>query len=279
MNGLLVIDKPAGITSAKTVEIIKKTLMVKKCGHTGTLDPFATGLLIVCVNRATRIAQYILNCDKSYIASLVFGITTDTYDVKGKITNIKKKQQKTVCSKEIKGILPKYTGEIEQHPPMYSALKFKGKRLYTLARKGIKIQPPSRKIIIHSIDMVDFKSGIFPELTLEVKCSKGTYIRSLCHDIGQDIGMGAFVSRLRRTSIGSFDLSHSVTLEDFIKLPFNKKIQTFIPIDQILDIFPKNNLKNDQNTSKRIKHGQPFTLNEIQEIVSISNQEGKSMIR
>ena len=209
LSGLLLVNKPSGITSFKVVSIIRKKLNVKKVGHCGTLDPLAKGLMIVLVGKATKRQDKFMKQDKVYYAKIKLGIKTDTGDLEGKIisqsdfSNITLEQIKTVCNS--------FVGEIEQEPPMYSALKVNGKKLYELARKGITIERKKRKIKIYNIDFLSFNGN---EIELKIKCSSGTYIRVLAQDIGSKLKTDATLSFLRREQIGSYTLNQSVPLEN-----------------------------------------------------------------
>ena len=195
-DGILIIDKPEGISSAKTVYKIKKLLKLNKVGHTGTLDPFATGVLVLCLNRSTKEAAYFINLDKTYIGTMILGISTDTQDLTGKVIKVNsiKREQKRLTQYEIEGVFKKFQGDIWQTPPMHSAIKSKGKPLYLLARKGIKIKVEPRKVKIQQLSPLKVRWDIYPSISFKVKCSKGTYIRTLCKDIGDYLGFGAYLS-------------------------------------------------------------------------------------
>lgn len=207
MNGIINVNKPKGITSFDVVREIKKIAGTKKVGHTGTLDPLATGVLPVCIGKATKLVDFIMDNYKVYKATMKLGIVTDTLDTEGKELA---RFDVNVNDDEIKNAIMSFVGEIYQIPPMYSALKVNGKKLYELARQGIEIEREKRKINIYHINIINIE---VPYVTFEVKCSKGTYIRSLCHDIGEKLGCGAIMSDLTRTANGSFTLENSATLE------------------------------------------------------------------
>ena len=211
-DNIILIDKPAGWTSFDVVKKIKNIGKFKKVGHAGTLDPFATGLLILGTDKETRSLTDLSQAGKEYQATMVFGKTTDTYDVTGKIVSEKKTIDFDI--KEIRKILYKYTGELDQLAPMYSAKKVDGVRLYKLARKGREVERKPHKITIFEIKEIAH-SG--PELEIYVNCSKGTYIRSLAHDIGEVSGFGAFLKDLRRVAINGYHVTEALSIAEFEK--------------------------------------------------------------
>lgn len=210
MDGIIVLNKPKGITSFKAIQIIKKVSGMKKIGHAGTLDPSATGVLVVCAGTACRFSSLIMGMEKEYEAEITFGITTDSGDGDGKVLTV---QKAAVTKNDVESAIPAFTGEIEQVPPMLSALHHKGERLYDLARKGVTVERPARKVVVHEIRLLDFSEGDNPKARLLVRCSKGTYIRTLCEDIGKALGCGAYESALVRTRVGQYDIKDSITLE------------------------------------------------------------------
>lgn len=200
MPHFLLIDKPVTWTSHDVVAYLRGVTKIKKVGHAGTLDPFATGLLIVGVGReATKQLDAFKNLDKTYVATLKLGVTSDTYDSTGTIVEQPTAEKPT--EKQIKAVLDTFIGSQQQIPPMYSAKKVKGRKLYELARKGVEIERAPHEITIYQVNLLDYS---FPALTLEIACSSGTYIRTLAHDIGQKLGTGALCSDLRRTRIGDY---------------------------------------------------------------------------
>lgn len=209
MNGILIVDKPTGISSAQTLNKIKKSIRVKKAGHTGTLDPFATGVLTVCLNEATKIIPFLNENIKEYEAVMKFGERTDTLDLTGKVTDRAKNIDISIS--DIISTINNYVGNIEQQPPDYSAVKINGKRLYQLARKKIKVNKPKRKIYVEKIEILDYDN---PFVRILVRCSTGTYVRSLADSIGEDLKVFAHLVELRRVKSGVFDIENSYTLED-----------------------------------------------------------------
>ena len=206
-GGVLILDKPEGLTSARAAAKIKKLLAPRKIGHTGTLDPFATGVLVLCLNEATRAADQITRLNKVYKSTLRFGIETDTLDRTGKVI---RQSALTFSEKDLIEVLQTFSGACVQTVPRFSAVRVDGRRLYELSRKGIEVERPERKICIHSIVLQSFK---WPEAVIEVCCSKGTYIRQLASDIGQKLGSGAHLSALRRTSVGPFTLERAIRMD------------------------------------------------------------------
>ena len=208
MNGIVIIDKPAGKTSHDVVNEVKKILGVKKAGHTGTLDPMATGVLPVCLNEATKLAKFLTGEDKEYLATMLLGVKTDTLDTEGKIIS---QSDKPVTEERIRAVMAQMVGKIKQVPPAYSAVKYCGKPLYKWARRGIFLETAAREVEIHSIVIEDIS---FPRVTFRVACSKGTYIRTLCSDIGDLLECGACLCSLRRLRSGFFLEEMAVSLNN-----------------------------------------------------------------
>lgn len=233
-SGLIVIDKQSGMTSQTVVNKVKRILGVKKAGHGGTLDPMATGVLPVMVGSAVGASDYITSHDKHYLAGIEFGYETDTQDVTGTVTA-------RFCGKEnidlasLVRVCKEFEGEIMQTPPMYSALKVGGKKLVDLARDGIEIERQSRAITVYSI--VPSQDG--ERFFFDVKCSKGTYIRTLCHDIGARLGCGAVMSSLRRVSAGRFDISQSITVDELSQMDAEDIKKVLIPTCKLFDGFDR----------------------------------------
>lgn len=210
LDGVLLLDKPEGLSSNHALQRAKRALDARKAGHTGTLDPFATGLLVCCLGRATKISSSLLDADKGYIATLRFGVETDSGDLTGNLVSSAAPGFTGVDREQVQQVLDQFRGEQLQIPPMYSALKRDGKPLYEYARLGIELERAPRAITIHELELHEF-SGL--EAVVSVQCSKGTYIRTLAQDIGRKLGCGAHLSALRRTRVGPFELTDAVGLE------------------------------------------------------------------
>ncbi len=211
-QGMIVpFDKPADWTSFDVVNKVRFASRVKKVGHAGTLDPFATGLLLVCFGKATKQVEAMMALEKEYVTVFKLGIETDSHDLTGNIT--KRKEVPELSETSLEKVLQKFRGEIEQIPPMFSALKHKGKRLYELAREGKSIERPARKVSIYELELISLQDD---ELTLRFVCSRGTYIRALARDIGRELGCGAHITTLRRTRIGSYHVDSAWKVDDFV---------------------------------------------------------------
>jgi len=244
MNGILNIFKPKGISSYKVVKEVKNILNIHKAGHAGTLDPSASGVLLVCLGQATKIVQFITELRKYYQGEMTLGISTDSQDSEGKI--IQRKEVKgDIDKKTFKRIFKKYEGTIIQIPPMFSAAHYKGERLYRLARKGIKVKRKPKEVKIYQLSLINFNQNKNPVVGFEVVCSKGTYIRTLCNDIGNELGCGAYLSNLIRKKIGNFNIEDSLSLEELKKdNTLGKKY--FITIDSALKDLDKITVKKDE---------------------------------
>ncbi|MGB2896590.1 MAG: tRNA pseudouridine(55) synthase TruB [Anaerolineales bacterium] len=204
--GLILVDKPTGPTSHKVVSIVRRETGVRKVGHAGTLDPRASGVLILCMGSATRLSEYLSTASKRYEAVIRFGASTKTYDAEGDAVRI---TGAVPTEEDIKEILPEFTGKIEQVPPPYSAIKIKGKKAYELAREGKEFDLAARDVTIYQMALLEYHP---PDLVLEIECSAGTYIRSLAHDLGEQLGTGAHLANLRRTKVGHFTIEDCVSL-------------------------------------------------------------------
>lgn len=211
MDGVLNIYKPPGPTSHDVVSTLRRILHVRRIGHAGTLDPPASGVLLVCVGRATRIVEYLMAEHKAYRATAVLGVETDTEDQTGNV--VASRDCSHVTRPVLESILPRFVGRITQVPPMVSAIHHQGRRLYELAREGKTVEREPRPVEIYSLSLIDFRPGEHAEIVLDVECSRGTYIRTLCADIGKALGCGAYMSSLVRTAVGRFRLEDAVTLE------------------------------------------------------------------
>ena len=238
-KGILVINKEKGISSARVVSLIRRALDMKKVGHTGTLDLEASGILPIVVGKATRVSDYMMQKDKTYETEMILGARTDTLDAAGTITE---KSDVVVSKEEFIKAMDSFRGEIEQIPPMYSALKVSGKKLYDLAREGIEIERKKRKVKIYDIKLLDFD---FPRAKISVTCSKGTYIRTLVDDIGQKLGTFAYVDELVRTRVGDFDIKDSIQSQNILDLDRDYLIDKLYPIDSVLDDFKEIRLEGE----------------------------------
>lgn len=268
IDGVVLLDKPAGMSSQGAVTAVKRAFNADKAGHTGTLDPMATGLLPICLGEATKYSQDLLEADKSYIAQVKFGSRTDTGDAEGQIIEelpLPAFANDVAIRTALDALLPKFTGPITQVPPMYSALKRDGKPLYEYARAGIELERAPREITIHSIRWTNVN---WPEATLEVSCSKGTYIRVLAEDIGNVLGCGAHLIGLRRTEVGHLNLEQSFTIES-IQQGLQDSFAYILPVDALLQTLP--HLTVDEQQAKRLEMGQrvPLNLPSIEALVRI----------
>lgn len=242
MNGILNLNKPRGRTSFDIIAAIKKISNEKRVGHAGTLDPAASGVLPVCIGKATRVIEYLMDSTKTYNADIELGASTDTYDADGKI--VKTGDCSTVTVAQVKSMLSEFRGNIIQVPPVYSALKKNGRPLYELARKGAAITPEGRPITIYDISILDW---IPPIVKIRVVCGKGTYIRSLANDLGEKLGCGAFLKSLVRESYGPFNINDSITLNEFeesVKSGYRE--QFLYPIDAVIKHLPMVTLTEDE---------------------------------
>ena len=232
LNGVIVVNKSKDISSNKILQQLKHLYNAQKAGHTGTLDPMATGVLPICFGRATKIAQYLLDADKEYIATIKLGVETDSGDAEGNIIKENSESIPKLDSDLLESVFHHFRGEISQVPPMYSALKHNGQPLYKLAREGIKIEIKPRKITIYALDLLEYSDDT---LTIKVRSSKGTYIRSLAMDIGNKLGCGGHLIALQRTKSGPFDLEQSYTLEQLKDLSFDDKLATISHIESVFE--------------------------------------------
>ena len=251
MNGILLIDKPAGWTSNDVVQKLRGALHERRIGHAGTLDPMATGLLTVFVGRATRAVEFAESDEKAYIAGLRLGVTTDTQDITG--TVMQTCTVPDITCEALENVLRFFLGTIRQIPPMYSAVRVNGRRLYDLARQGKTVERAPREVQIYELNILE---GEGADWRLLVRCSKGTYIRTLCHDIGARLGCGACMSSLRRTAAGAFQVSDAVTLEDAVRLASEGKADDLlIPTDHLFARYEE--LIAGEAEEKRLRNGSP----------------------
>ncbi len=248
VHGVLLLDKPEGVSSTYALGVAKRLLNAEKAGHTGTLDPFATGLLPLCFGEATKFAQDLLDADKIYEATVHLGVTTTTADTEGDIVATKSVD---LTPEQIELVLQQFRGEIKQVPPMHSALKRDGKPLYEYAREGVVLEREAREVAIHALELVEFNS---PYLKIRVHCSKGTYIRVLGEDIGRALGCGAHLIALRRTGVGTLDLERSITLAEFTELALEEQSKALLPVDALLLSLPA--IRLSEELTQRFLHGQ-----------------------
>jgi len=209
INGLLIINKPKGWTSFDVVAKVRNMLNVKKVGHTGTLDPMATGVLVLCLGKATKLAQKMIGLDKKYVAQITLGATSNTDDAEGEV--VENKEAGVKSFKEVQQVLKAFEGVIQQTPPAYSAKKIKGKRAYKLAREGKKVELKPVDVTIYELEILHYK---WPTLELRLKCSKGFYVRALARDVGEKLGVGGYLSALKRTRVGEYGLDGAVEIEE-----------------------------------------------------------------
>lgn len=251
VHGVLLLDKPAGMSSTQALAKAKWLLNAEKAGHTGTLDPFATGLLPLCFGEATKYASDLLDADKSYEATVFLGVTTSTGDTEGEVLETR---EVCVTREQIDKVLSQFNGKISQIPPMYSALKRDGKPLYSYAREGITLERAAREVLIHQIELLEF-DGI--ALKLRLRCSKGTYVRVLGEDIGKALGCGAHLTQLRRTSIAHLSVADAVTLSK-LENDIEPRSSLLRPVDSLTSMLPAVQLNED--LIRRFMHGQRLAL-------------------
>lgn len=253
LHGILLLDKPLGITSNAALQTVKQIYRARKAGHTGSLDPLADGLLPLCFGLATKLSTYLLDADKRYRVEVMLGVTTTTADAEGEV--IETRSIDGIDANAITAVVEQFIGPIKQVPPMYSALKHKGERLYSLARQGIEVEREPREITINSIEIIDIE---LPKFTIDVHCSKGTYVRTLAEDIGQELGCGAHVTGLRRTGVGPYDDSRLVDMATIQAAAaeggYDALDALLIPVDTALGHWPAVHLTDD--ASYYLRQGQ-----------------------
>ena len=250
MNGIVIIDKPAGWTSQDVVSKLRGVLKTRRIGHGGTLDPMATGVLPVFVGRATRGVEFFEHAEKTYEATLRFGLSTDTEDISGTVLE---EREVSISEDDFLGVIPKFRGKIQQIPPMYSALKVNGQKLYDLARKGKEVERQPREIEIFKLECLEFNGN---EARLLVHCSKGTYIRTLCKDIGDALGCGGCMAALRRVTAGEYTIDEAVPLD---KLVAAENPESYLrPVDSMFRNYPAVTLT--ANQEKRCRNGNSFSV-------------------
>lgn len=268
MNGILLIDKPEGWTSMDVCAKLRGVFHEKRIGHSGTLDPMATGLLVVFLGRATRAVEFAEAHSKEYIAHLRLGITTDTQDTSG---NVLSEREVNTTDAELIAVIEKFKGEIDQIPPMYSAIKVGGKKLYEIARKGESVERKARRITIHSLDFLGWEEG---DAVLRVRCSKGTYIRTLCHDIGEQLGCGGAMSYLRRTAAGDFSIEQAHSLEEVIATAERGEGDSLaLSVDSLFAEYPKLSLGAKQE--RLLRNGVRFSTKTEEKTYRLYSEKGE----
>ncbi len=266
LNGIIIIDKEAGFTSHDVVAKMRGICRQKKIGHTGTLDPAATGVLPVCLGTGTKLCDMLTDKDKEYVAELLLGVETDTQDTTGTVL---REQPVTVTEEEIRETILGFAGEYMQIPPMYSALKVNGKKLYELAREGKEVERKARPVIIHEIEILEVS---VPVVKIRVACSKGTYIRTLCADIGEKLGCGGTMQSLRRTKVGSYTLRRAVTLKELETYRDEGRLEELlIPVDSAFEGHPS--LHVQAKWDKLIHNGNAFYPGQTVEQVTYEDGE------
>lgn len=254
LNGLIIIDKEPGFTSHDVVSCVRRILSFRKVGHTGTLDPDATGVLPICIGKGTRVSDMLMMSDKEYIARVRLGKVTDTQDISGAV--LEQCDASHISASDIENAIAHFIGDIEQIPPMYSAIKIDGQKMYDLARQGIEVERKPRKITVYSIDLSDVRDGGF---TIRVRCSKGTYIRTLCHDIGQYLGCGACMETLRRTQSSVFSIEDAITLSQLEQAVGEGRLdEVLLPADTVFTHYEAVTV--DDEIKIRLRNGAPSTV-------------------
>ena len=282
MEGIIVVNKPKGITSFDVIRKLKKILKTKKIGHTGTLDPLATGLMLICIGKATKLASDLEAKAKVYIANFDIGYATDTYDIEGKkiVENII-----NVSKEDLEQSIKKFIGNIKQVPPMYSAIKIDGNKLYHLARKGIEVERPERDVTIEYINLLDFKDN---KAKIETKVSKGCYIRSLIFDIGQDLGTYATMTALQRKQVGDYSLEESYSLEQIEEMVLNNDFKFLKTVEEIFS-YDKYSLQTEKELTL-YKNGNTIKIKENlenkkyriyfqDEFIGLANVENNNLLK
>lgn len=280
VDGILVLDKPVGLTSNQALQQVKHLFKAAKAGHTGSLDPLATGVLPICLGEATKFTQFLLEADKVYQSTFSLGIATKTGDADGDI--VEQVNAELITEHEVAAALDNFRGEIEQIPSMYSAIKHQGQPLYKLARQGIEVERKVRKAFIHRFDLLGFRSGAVAEVDVEIHCSKGTYIRTIAEDLGKILNVGAHVSQLRRCQAGPFTLDDTVTLEQLETLSEGKTGEELDFLLQPMDAAVRDRLAVELSNSAAwyFRRGQPvmaanaYRKSEEGDIVRIFRDDG-----
>ena len=252
MNGILLVDKPQDWTSHDVVAKLRGVFGERRIGHSGTLDPLATGLLVVFLGKATKAVEFSEAAEKEYLAHFRLGIETDTQDITGTVLNTSAEIPDRAA---LEAVLPQFCGEIQQIPPMYSALKVNGKKLYDIARRGGEVERQPRSIFIHELSALGEKNG---EFVLRIRCSKGTYIRTLCHDIGKALGCGGVMTALRRTRVGGYDVKDAHTVAALSEMERDEAELLLLPLDSVFSDMEAVTLS--KQNEAHCRNGRPFSL-------------------
>lgn len=259
VHGIILLDKPLGMTSNAALQAVKRLFQARKAGHTGSLDPLASGLLPLCLGEATKMSSFLLDADKAYTGRCKLGVRTRSADAEGDI--IETRPVPVLSEAQVKAMFSQFIGEIEQIPPMHSAIKHQGQPLYKLAHQGIEIERKSRLVNIYSLNLLTMRDD---ELEFELQCSKGTYVRTLAEDFGQELGCGAHLSALRRSQVGPFELDKSVTLEELQHVAADQGFagleQYLLPMDTALSHWPAVRLTD--NSAYYVRQGQPVLVSQ-----------------
>ena len=255
LSGIINIDKECGISSNKCVGLVRKALDMKKVGHTGTLDLEAGGVLPIVIGKATRVSDFIMDEEKEYITEAIFGKRTDTLDAAGEVVD---ESDEVVLKEDLEKMMKDFTGEITQIPPMYSAIKVNGRKLYDLARKGIEIERKKRQVHIYEFELLDFD---FPYAKFRIKCSKGTYIRTLIDDLGEALESYAYVKTLTRTKVGDFYIEEAIKSEDLLKLSRDEIISKIKPVDFVLKNYEE--IRLDKSYYKQATNGMTMRVDRL----------------
>ncbi len=275
LSAVFILDKPAGLSSNTALQRVRRLFDAQKAGHTGSLDPMATGVLPVCFGESTKFTQWGLDADKEYIARVRLGVTTRTGDAEGEILG--ETDAGHIVLQDIENVLEQFHGQIEQIPSMFSALKYKGTPLYELARKGVEVEREARIVNIYHLSVTDFQQGEYTEFDLQVKCSKGTYVRTLAEDIGLALGVGAHLVALRRTAAGPFTLDMARTLDELTQLRGDNGPETLdsflLPVDATIEHLPRVNI--DERSAEFFYMGQAVM---VPGIYKISAFEGSRFV-
>ncbi len=268
MNGIVVVNKPSGWTSQDVTAKLRRVFMTRRIGHGGTLDPMATGVLPVFVGRATRAVEFFEHAEKTYEAVLQLGLATDTEDITGTVLS---QSPVSVTRQQLEEALSAFRGEISQVPPMYSAIKIDGRKLYDLAREGKTVERPSRKVTVFELTLLDYAGD---KATLRVHCSKGTYIRTLCKDIGEALGCGGCMAALTRVSAGSYSLSQAVDLEALVQ---SQNPESYLlPVDSLFSHYPALTLT--PNQEKRCRCGNSFSISQAPGMYRVYSRDGEFLM-